>query len=122
MEEDGEGRPRSSQTARTLGVRPGIDIPFDDDYEVEPFTRGMSVTPDSPNGLPFFRPPPGHGGSGKDPVWEIDSDELGEGLIYRPDDAAPGPALQPPRTLVLSPVVFVAALSRASVSRRRARG
>lgn len=50
---------------------------------------GMSVTPDSPEGLPFFRLPPGFGGTGKDPVWELDTEELGEGLIYRPDDASP---------------------------------
>jgi hypothetical protein len=89
MEEDGEGHPRTGQTARTLGVRPGIDIPVDDDYEVEPFTGGMSVTPDSPEGLPYFRLPPSHGGSGKDPLWVIDSNEFVEGLIYRPDDAGP---------------------------------
>jgi hypothetical protein len=49
----------------------------------------MSVTPDSPEGLPYHRLPPDHGGSGKDTLWVIDSDELVEGLIYRPDDAAP---------------------------------
>ncbi len=89
MEEDGEGHPRVNRTARGLGVRPGDDIPVDDEYEVEPFTGGMSVTPHSPEGLPFFRRPPGHGGTGKDPVWVLESAELGEGLIFRPDDHSP---------------------------------
>lgn len=89
MEEDGEGRPRVGATARRLGVRSGWDIPFDDEEQVEPFTGGMSVTPNSPEGLPFFRLPAGYGGTGKDPLWAIDSDALGDGLVYRPDDASP---------------------------------
>jgi hypothetical protein len=90
MEEDGEGRPFVGSTARCLGIRAGDDIPVDDEGEVEPFSGGMSVTPHTPAELPFFRRPPSYeGGTGKDPAWEIDSGNLGEGLVYRPDDARP---------------------------------
>lgn len=89
MEEDGEGHPRVGSSARRLGVRAGWDIPVDDEDEVEPYTGGMSVTPHSPEGLPFFRRPAGYGGTGKDPLWVIESGALGEGLIYRPDDSSP---------------------------------
>ena len=89
MEDDGEGRPLVGPSARRLGVRSAVDIPVGEEDEIEPFTGGMSVTPDTPAALPPFRRPSGHGGTGVDPVWGIDSEDLGTGLIYRPDDANP---------------------------------
>jgi hypothetical protein len=89
MTEDGEGRPQVGPSARRLGVRPGTDIPVNDDDEVEPFAGGMSVSPDSPQHLPEHRRPEGHGGTGLDPVWEFDTSALGDGLVYRPDDSRP---------------------------------
>jgi hypothetical protein len=89
MREDGEGHPEVGESARRLGARPGIDIPVDDEEEVEPFTGGMSVSPDSPDHLPAHRRPPSHGGTGLDPVWELASEDLVDGLVYRPDDARP---------------------------------
>jgi hypothetical protein len=116
MEEDGEGRPTVGDTARRLGVRAGIDIPVDDEDEVEPFSGGMSVTPDSPDGLPSHRLPPNHGGTGKDPLWVIDSDELGDGLIYRPDDASPDTHgfVEPARKMRLNDFEDLLALTRDS--------
>jgi hypothetical protein len=71
-------------TARTLGVRPGYDIPVVAG-RVGPGTGGMSVAPDSPMNLPDHRRPPKFGGTGKDPVWGITIDSLGVELIFRQD-------------------------------------
>jgi hypothetical protein len=52
----------------------------------------MSVSPDDPMNLPQHRCPPEFGGTGKDPVWSIGEENLGEVLVYRPDadDSAHG--------------------------------
>ena len=42
----------------------------------------MSVTPDDPWELPNHRRPEAFGGSGPDPVWSIDGDELPPTLDY----------------------------------------
>jgi hypothetical protein len=49
----------------------------------------MSVSPDNPLHLPRHRRPPELGGTGKDPVWCINADELGPDLRYVPDSAHP---------------------------------
>ena len=49
----------------------------------------MSVSPPPPENLPPIRRPPEYGGEGKDPVWQLDTDEPPEELIYRPDPDAP---------------------------------
>ena len=89
------GKPKIGRSARLLGVRPGIDI----DIEQMPTgylneqgylladservfrgelvvvavrnTKGMSVSL-SIESLPAFRKPSKFGGSGKDPLWQID--------------------------------------------------
>ncbi|WP_026098790.1 Tse2 family ADP-ribosyltransferase toxin [Kamptonema formosum] len=89
------GKPKIGRSARLLGVRPGIDI----DIELMPTgylneqgyllaeserefggelvavavrnTKGMSVSL-SIEGLPAFRRPAKFGGTGKDPLWQID--------------------------------------------------
>src|SRR5262245_48897386 len=76
MREDPGGGPAIGPTARTLGVRPGVDIPVTSG-QVQPNTGGMSVAPDRPENLPPLRRPPAYGGSGKDPVWAIRTDQLG---------------------------------------------
>jgi len=88
MQNDREGKPRTGQSARRLGARPRIDIPLEADGKVLPETGGMSVSPGSPRNLPSHRRPPEWGGTGKDPVWEIGSEELPSELTYRadPDD------------------------------------
>jgi hypothetical protein len=89
MKTASDGRPASGRTARTLGVRPGIDIPVGVDGLVVGGEGGMSVAPDSPENLPPHRRPPEHGGTGKDPVWELDVTELGDELVYREDPLMP---------------------------------
>jgi hypothetical protein len=90
-------RPKIGRNARLLGIRPGIDI----NIEQMPIgyldeqgylllesqrkisrelvtvairdTKGMSVSI-SIEGLPAFRKPASFGGTGKDPLWQIDDD------------------------------------------------
>jgi hypothetical protein len=82
-----DGFPIAGPTARTLGVRPGVDVPVE--YgQVYPGTGGPSVSPDSPLNLPRFRRPPEFGGTGKDPVFRILASELGPHVTYRPDPEA----------------------------------
>lgn len=85
-----DGRPDTGPTARTLGVRVGVDIPVDVDDVVVGGGGGMSVAPDSPLHLPEHRRPPSYGGTGKDPVWELDLADLGDRLVYREDPLMPG--------------------------------
>jgi len=90
MKTAGDGRPEAGHTARTLGVRPGTDIPVGVDGVVLGGEGGMSVAPDSPGNLPAHRRPPEHGGTGKDPIWELDIADLGDELLYREDPLMPG--------------------------------
>ena len=84
-----DGVPKAGRSARTLGARPDTDVRIDDTGQVHPGTGGMSVSPDDPENLPTHRRPPEYGGSGPDPVWVIDSDDLLPGLGYRPDPYDP---------------------------------
>lgn len=86
MKAAADGLPEVGPSARTLGVRPGVDIaPTAPGGIVGPGDGGMSVAPDDPLGLARPRRPPAFGGTGKDPVWYIDVDDLGPGLTVRPD-------------------------------------
>ena len=89
MMADDDGFPRAGTTGRYLGVRPGVDVPVGPDGFVEPETEGMSVAPPPVDNLQTHRRPPEFGGTGKDPVFELETDELPEGLRYRPDPADP---------------------------------
>lgn len=90
MKEGPGGKPEVGRSARTLGIRPGIDILVEADGTVVGGSGGMSVAPESPANLPSHRRPPEHGGTGDDPVWEIGTAELGEDLAYREDPLQPG--------------------------------
>lgn len=80
-----DGSPELGSSAKTLGARPGIDIPVDEGGMVRPGTGGTSVN-DSPTGMPEYRRPPSFGGSGKDlNMYCISSCDLGPGLRYVPD-------------------------------------
>lgn len=90
MKVAGDGLPELGRSARQLGVRPQIDISVDEDGVVVGGAGGMSVAPDSPFRLPPHRRPSELGGTGKDPVWELDASSLGELLSYREDPLLPG--------------------------------
>lgn len=50
---------------------------------------GVSVSPPPPENLPEHLRPPEFGGYGKDPLYELDTDELPPKLRYRPDPENP---------------------------------
>lgn len=90
---DVNGKPSSANSARGLGARPGKDIPVDPRGNVAPKTGGISASP-KPEDLPTHRKPPKYEGTGKDPVWTIDSEDLGDKLKYEPDTTTNG-TIQP---------------------------
>jgi hypothetical protein len=97
MRPAGDGGPLVAPTARSLGARSEIDVLVDEeDGHVEPGTGGMSVAQDSAEHLPVHRRPPSHGGTGPDPIWVIDEDDLGEALMYRLEEPPPGHGLVEP--------------------------
>lgn len=95
MRESSDGFPEPGPGGRLLGVRPGntmfpdvlADIPSD---MVLPGEGGMSVAPLSPMGLPRHRRPPALGGIGVDPVWCLDTDDLGSNLQFTQDRPSHG--------------------------------
>jgi hypothetical protein len=104
MQEDGNGLPAPGCSARHLGVRPGFDVPavLPTDL-VQPGQGGMSVSPDDPMNLPYFRRPPTLQGTGKDPVWEIEVTRLGPDLVYRADPNLAGHGfVEAARTMTLA--------------------
>ena len=96
MKAAADGLPEVGPTARTLGVRAGDKAPHNDvtatapTDSVVPNTGGMSVAPDDPTNLPKNRRPAALGGTGNDPVWEIDDSDLGEELKFRQDKKTHG--------------------------------
>jgi hypothetical protein len=86
MKETHAGLPEVGESARALGVRPGIDVPATNLHDlVNPGEGGLSVSPDDPLNLPTFRRPPNFQGTGKDPLWSIRDADLRPDLRYRPD-------------------------------------
>ena len=100
MREDPAGGPMVGPTARTLGVRPNVDIPVVAG-QVQPNTGGMSVAPDRPENLHPLRRPPAYGGSGKDPMWCIPVAALGGDLRFRQDSSTHG-LVEPARPMSIS--------------------
>lgn len=84
-----DGLPEVGPTGRYPGVRPDIDIPVDGNGVVEPGAGGMSVVPPPVTNLAPHRLPREFGGRSRDPVFELDTDELPEKLTYRPDPDNP---------------------------------
>ncbi|MBW4481261.1 MAG: hypothetical protein KME14_01835 [Tildeniella torsiva UHER 1998/13D] len=96
---DQNGKPKIGRSARLLGVRPNVDIDIEQmsagfldvqgylrpkaerKYKGETVavaiknTKGMSVSL-SIEGLPPFRKPSAFGGTGRDPLWQIDDSKL----------------------------------------------
>jgi hypothetical protein len=92
MREDSDGRPEIGSSARTLGVRPdGLfgGIVATKGGLVFPGTGGMSVSPWPHENIVHHRRPEEFGGTGKDPVWVMDTDDLPEKLRYQPDPDKP---------------------------------
>ena len=96
MTPDTDGLPQVGRSARQLGVRPLDRLPHNDvsaatpDDNVNP-GEGMSAAPLDPANLGKNRRPPQlNGGTGKDPVWEIDSDDLGPKLEHVQDTPTHG--------------------------------
>lgn len=96
MTPDTDGLPQVGRSARQLGIRPRDRLPHNDVSAASPEDvvapgEGMSVAPDQPANLPKNRRPPEvNGGTGKDPVWEIDTDEIGPNLHYHQDRPSHG--------------------------------
>lgn len=103
MREDKNGLPDVGPNARSLGVRPGTDVLAALPQEiVQPGFGGLSVSPHNAANLPYFRLPQQLGGKGKDPVWLIDSNILGQDLTYRPDpNSATHGFIEPSRPMTL---------------------
>jgi RHS repeat-associated protein len=93
------GSPQIAQSARGLGARvgPGLDIEADAHGMVHPGTGGISVAP-SVGDLPAHRRPPEFGGTGKDPVWKMNTDDLGSDLKHVADKPGHG-TIQPSRSM-----------------------
>ena len=96
MTPDADGLPQVGRSARQLGVRPLDRLPHNDvsatslEDLVNP-GEGMSAAPNDPANLgKNRRPPQVNGGTGKDPVWVIDTAELGPKLEYLQDKPTHG--------------------------------
>ncbi len=118
MKSGTNNKPLIGDSARYLGVKKGRDIKVTEKRVqpntggisveireiVQPNKEGMSVTPDIPSNLPCHRRPPELGGTGKDPVWQIDAEILNDcELQYRPDpDKATHGFIEPIREMLFS--------------------
>ncbi len=121
MKESAEGLVEVEDSARALGVRPGVDVPARNaDEIVRPGEGGLSVSPDDPLNLPAFRRPPDFQGVGKDELWTLTASELGPDLAYRPDPASARHGfIEPPRPMTLAE--FRQALARTQKRWQRSR-
>ncbi len=118
------GKPKVGRSARLLGVRPGLDIDveqmpkswLDEQGYLKPEaewnssdelvtvairnTKGMSTSL-SIEGLPPFRKPPAFGGTGKDPLWQIDDRKI-VGVLEAVQDSFTHVSILPKQTMLLS--------------------
>jgi hypothetical protein len=105
MKEAADGYPATGPSGRLLGVRPGTD-PTPDVLTVHPSDTllpgqgGMSVAPNDPLHLQKHRRPASLGGTGRDPVWYIETADLGPDLEFRQDRPTHG-LIEPKRALTL---------------------
>jgi hypothetical protein len=107
MKETPEGLPETGPSARKLGARPSGSsttnpdvLASSPDDLVSPGGGGMSVAPDNPFYLQRHRRPASLGGIGLDPVWKIESDDLGRDLQSHQDSATHG-VIEPKRIMTL---------------------
>lgn len=101
--------PLVEDSARGLGVRAGRgegkdDVLPDAAGMVRPRTGGMSVTPEDPFRMNPLRRPRALGGVGKDPLFVLNDDGLGDALVFRrdPRDPAAHAFVEPSRPLLLA--------------------
>jgi len=93
---DADGLPQVGRSARQLGVRTRDRLPHNDVKASNPDDpvipgEGMSAAPHDPANLgKNRRPPQVNGGTGKDPVWEIDAGALGPDLQFVQDKPTHG--------------------------------
>lgn len=88
MQEDSDGKPRTGNSAITLGVRiegSHADILIDSQGQVHPKTGGMSVTPDDYRQLPKHRLPESLGGRGRYPIFSFQVASLPSSLMLHRD-------------------------------------
>ncbi len=117
------GKPKIGRNARLLGVRPGIDIDvekmsrgwFDEDGYLLPENerkstgglvdaairgiKGMSTSL-SIESLPEFRKPIKFGGTGKDPLWQIEDSKI-SGDIEAVQDSPTHVSIMPRSSMLL---------------------
>ena len=68
---DPDSKPRTGDTARSLGVRPRVDLPIDESGRVQPGNGGLSTAADDPRELPAHRRPKWLDGTGTDPIFKL---------------------------------------------------
>jgi hypothetical protein len=105
MKESADGLPALGPSPRLLGVRPGNapkpDVPAVLPQDVfGPGQGGLSVAPGDPMGLLPHRRPASLGGSGRDPVWVLDTADLGPDLQFCAETPAHG-LVEPRRPMTL---------------------
>jgi hypothetical protein len=117
------GKPKLGRSARLLGVRPNVDIDIeqlpagcvDEQGYLRPEaerrwigeslavaiknTKGMSVSL-SIDGLPAFRKPAKFGGTGRDPLWQIDNSKI-TGDLEAVQDSPTHVSILPSATMLL---------------------
>jgi hypothetical protein len=118
-----DGLPQVGRSARKLGVRAADQAPNNDvdaalGADLVRPGEGMSVAPDDPAHLAKNRRPPQvNGGVGKDPVWEIDVNDLGPDLQFHQDSPTHG-TITPARSMTLSEYEAALAATRSEWVRR----
>ncbi len=121
MTRDGE-KPRIGPSARTLGVRPSVDITPDENGLVMPQTGGMSVAPSwrelPPHRIPLRLQPIAHDAVGRDDdaCWCMGSGDfvdspLTDSLDFRRDQSDHG-IVEPSRTMELNDFQVALAATR----------
>jgi hypothetical protein len=118
MKEVADSLPAVGPSARMLGVRPGNHTTPDvlavhATDKVLPGQGGMLVAPDDPMNLQRHRRPVSLGGTGRDPVWYIEIEDLGPDLIFRQDRQTHG-LIEPKRPLELEEFQDALAATRPS--------
>jgi hypothetical protein len=117
MTPDIDGKPQIGQSARKLGVRaldqaPNNDVDAAVAADVVTPGKGMSVAPNAPANLIPLRRPIVLGGRGKDPAWEIDTDDLGPDLRFTQDSPTHG-LIEPAHPMTLAEFEQALAATRA---------